>query len=205
VHDWLARARAWIAILILAPFAVAALLAAPYAPAGSSVDFLIDAMAWLIFIAGGTFRWWATLYIGSRKQCVLVTHGPYSLCRNPLYVGTFLIVLSIAFFLQSATFAAGLVLASVIYLTTTVSIEEKNLRHHFGPSYDSYCREVPRFVPRFAGFRSPANVEVSIAGLGAEYRRMARWIWVPLLAEAVAHMKTDAWWSQLHQTWHIFW
>ncbi|MFV2065761.1 MAG: isoprenylcysteine carboxylmethyltransferase family protein, partial [Pirellulales bacterium] len=82
--------------MILVPFAVVAFMTPPYAAEGSSLDFLADAMAWLIFVMGGTFRWWATLYIGNRKQCVLVTDGPYSLCRNPLYVGTFLIVLSIA-------------------------------------------------------------------------------------------------------------
>jgi protein-S-isoprenylcysteine O-methyltransferase Ste14 len=43
---------------------------------------------------GATLRLWSTLYIGGRKRVVLVSDGPYSLCRNPLYVGTFLIALS---------------------------------------------------------------------------------------------------------------
>ncbi|MFV2065762.1 MAG: hypothetical protein ACC645_02190, partial [Pirellulales bacterium] len=110
-----------------------------------------------------------------------------------------------AVFLQSATFAAGLGLASLVYLTTTVSIEEKILREHFGPSYVSYCRQVPRFVPCVTRFRSPDNAEVSVAGLFIEYRRMARWIWVPLLTEGVAHMKMAPWWSHLHHAWKFHW
>lgn len=35
-------------------------------------------------------RAWCSLYIGGRKKQEIVTCGPYSLCRNPLYVFSFI-------------------------------------------------------------------------------------------------------------------
>ncbi len=38
----------------------------------------------MLFLAGAAFRFWATLYLGGRKDAVVVDTGPYSLCRHPL-------------------------------------------------------------------------------------------------------------------------
>ena len=56
----------WVGILIIAPFAVLALLSYPASGNGSWGDFRFDILGWLFFVAGGTMRWWATLYIGGR-------------------------------------------------------------------------------------------------------------------------------------------
>ena len=156
-------------------------------------DWLLNVLAWVLFVGGGTFRWWATCYIGGRKQNVLVADGPYSICRNPLYVGTLLITASIPVFLHSLFFGMGLVLASVIYLRITVPYEERILGEMFGSEYTEYCERVPRFFPDWRQWRSPSLIEVSVHGMLAEYKRMLRWIWVPLLSQAAAHWHTVLW------------
>ena len=40
-------------------------------------------------------RTWSSLYIGGRKNSVLVQYGPYSLMRNPLYTFSFIGALGI--------------------------------------------------------------------------------------------------------------
>ena len=193
-REWWARSRAWISILLLAPFAVGTLLSEPSIPANTPWYLLLEAVGWTCFLVGGTVRWWATLYIGGRKRMHMVSEGPYSLSRNPLYVGTFLIVLAIAFYLPSLTFAAGLLIASVFYLSVTVSAEERWLGRTFGEEYTRYCQEVPRFFPRLRRPRTPPVIEVVVEGLRAETVRAARYVWVPLIAEAIAHLRLESWW-----------
>ncbi len=163
-------------------------------PEGTWGDNAFDLVGWCLFLIGAGFRWWATLYIGGRKLDTVVAEGPYSICRNPLYVGTFLMGLAIAFFLQSLTFAAGFALAAVFYLGVTIPAEEVLLRDKFGQLFVDYCARVPRYWPRFRLLHTPDNVAVSTRGLRSEALRMARWLWLPVLCEGVAQLRTETWW-----------
>jgi protein-S-isoprenylcysteine O-methyltransferase Ste14 len=195
-RKWLVRSRAWVGILIVAPFAILALLSYPVAGNGSWGDFRLDTVAWLFFVAGAAMRWWATLYIGGRKTKSIVCEGPYSICRNPLYLGSFLMGVSAAIFIQSLTFAVGFLIASFYYLAVTVPAEERNLRSKLGDEFDHYCQRVPRFWPRIRAFHTSDTITVNVDGLMAEVWRTSRWLWIPILAELVEHLKGEAWWPQ---------
>lgn len=200
-RNWLVRSRAWISITLLVPFAVVALLSPPMVRQETLADFGLDGLAWAVFSIGATFRWWSTFYIGSRKYWDLVTDGPYSMTRNPLYFGTFLIALSIPLFLHSLTFAMGLLLVAPFYLMLTVTWEETCLRERFGARYNAYFQKVPRFWPRLSTFHSPELIEVNTRGLRSELLRSLRWIWVPLLAQAVAHLRELPTWPTHYNFW----
>ncbi|HEY2827551.1 MAG TPA: isoprenylcysteine carboxylmethyltransferase family protein [Pirellulales bacterium] len=197
IQTWAARSRGWIGIFLLAPFCVGVLFSSPHAIEGSWGDFIFDQVAWMMFFAGAAIRWWSTLYIGGRKTQNLICEGPYSLCRNPLYVATFLMTLSVAVFMQSLTFAVGLMLATWIYLATTVPVEERRLRERYGSKFDQYCEEVPRFIPRPRSFKSASTIEVRLNGLLSEGIRTARWIWLPLLCLLVAQLRSQPSWPHL--------
>ena len=200
-RHWLVRSRAWISISLLAPFAIVGLLSPPVIQEQSTLDFGLDLLGWAIFAAGAGFRWWSTFYIGSRKYWDLVTEGPYSVTRNPLYFGTFLIALSIAFFMHSLTFGLGMLLVAPFYLMLTVSWEEACLRERYGQRFDSYCQKVPRFWPRLANFQSPELIEVNTRGLRSELTRAMRWMWVPMLAQAVSHLRDLPSWPTHFNFW----
>jgi protein-S-isoprenylcysteine O-methyltransferase Ste14 len=193
-REWWVRSRAWLSILLLAPFGAAALVSRPLVWQGTLSCLALDAIGWTVFCAGVLFRWWATLHIGGRKAMQLAVVGPYSMCRNPLYFGTFLITLSIAFYFHSLTFAAGLVFAAWLYLGVTVPEEERYLRQKFADEYVRYCQDVPRFFPRFRQWHSPPQIDVLVSGLRAEGYRAVRYVWVPLIAETLAHLRMEAWW-----------
>ena len=193
-RPWIVRSRSWLSMIILAPFAALAVLSVPMVREDSVADFVLDAAGAACFVAGATFRWWATLYVGGRKCRELAVDGPYSVCRNPLYFGTFLLTLSIAFFLHSVVFAAGLLMTMPVYLHATIPWEEQKLRERFGEEFEAYRRDVPKFWPNFSKLRSPSTLQVNVNGLVGEFRMALRWIWVPLLAEGVAHLRMDPWW-----------
>src|SRR5580704_15985945 len=120
---WAERRRAAIGLLILAPFAMAAVFSRPWLDSTSLGGLACTTVGWLLFLTGGVFRLWATLHIGGRKGRIVVDDGPYSLTRNPLYFGIFLMTLSVAAFLQSVALALGLMLAASSYLRVTVESE----------------------------------------------------------------------------------
>jgi len=196
-RPWIVRARAWVAIVLISPFAVLAALSVPVIREDTVADFVLGAAGWICFVMGATLRWWATLYVGGRKERELAVDGPYSICRNPLYLGSFLLTLSIAFFIHSLTFAVGLIIAMPLYLSVTVPWEEKRLLTKFGEEYEAYRQRVPKFVPTFAEFRSPKTLQVNLMPLLAEYRMALRWMWIPFLAEAMSYLRSEAWWPAL--------
>jgi len=193
-REWLMKSRSWIGLLILAPFIGAALAMPAMTPPGSWAAWNLHNLGWLSFLAGAGLRWWSTLYIGARKTWDLVDAGPYSMCRNPIYLGTFLIGLSMAFFLESPILGAGIVLTSAIYLHMTVPPEEERLAAKLGERYQEYCRRVPRYWPRFATFNSGDKILFYPKGLYAEAVRMVRWICIPFLMELLSRLRAEGYW-----------
>ena len=82
----------------------------------------------------------------------LVQEGMFNHCRNPLYVGNFVIVVGLALVANSLLFAVvGLPFFLIAY-RAIVAAEENYLSQKFGEAYAAYCRRVNRFVPDFSGF-----------------------------------------------------
>jgi protein-S-isoprenylcysteine O-methyltransferase Ste14 len=196
-RSWRFHWRGLVGALCVAISGAAALLSQPLVPEESWLDITLDALAWTMFIAGAGMRFWATLYIGGRKHDMVVNDGPYSIVRNPLYVGSFLLVFSMALYLKSPTFAAGLAAATVAYAVTTIPEEERHLGELFEEKYAIYCETVPRFWPRFSVFHTPATIEVETKALVTECRRAVRWLWIPLAGEVVSHLRFQPWWPHL--------
>ena len=65
------RWRGAIGGFILGPVAILTALSTPLVPADSLWQLPLQAAAWSCFVAGAALRFWATLYIGGRKDAVL--------------------------------------------------------------------------------------------------------------------------------------
>jgi protein-S-isoprenylcysteine O-methyltransferase Ste14 len=193
-QDFLARSRAWIALVLLTPVAISAVLTRPHFQFTGLEEFVLETIAWMLFFAGACLRWWATLYIGGRKISELVTDGPYSMCRNPLYVGTLLIALSVGVFLQSLTLLTAMFAVAVLYLWITVPIEERRLQNLYGEQFTAYCQRVPRYFPDFSRYSAPPEINVRLVGIRAEFLRMLQWSTVPICCYFVEHLRMLPWW-----------
>ena len=132
---------------------------------GSWIDFGITSLAWICFAAGLTFRLWPTLYIAGRKAGRVVADGPYSICRNPLYLGTFLVYLSQALFLKSAFFGVGLLVPLLVYLWAVIPAEEQHLLEKFGEDYAQYRRAVPCLWLKWSLYQSSERLDMEVRGL----------------------------------------
>lgn len=79
---------------------------------------------------------------------VLVAQGPYRYARNPIYLGTFFLLIGLAGWRESPS----LLLAGAAFLPLmhvfVVRVEEPATRRRLGAAYDGYLRDAPRWVPR---------------------------------------------------------
>jgi protein-S-isoprenylcysteine O-methyltransferase Ste14 len=193
-HNWRFRARGWIGLLALLPLTIAAATSSPPVREDSTADLALDVLAWGCWVVGAGLRLWATLYIGGRKSREVVAAGPYSLCRHPLYLGSFFFALSVGLFLDSLLLAAGILAAVGGYALLTVPAEERYLRERLGEAYARYCERVPRFVPRLRAFRTTESVVVRMKGLRTEGLRAVGWACIPVLLETLSHLREQPWW-----------
>jgi protein-S-isoprenylcysteine O-methyltransferase Ste14 len=185
------KARGTIALLILAPFLVLA-IGSPIASLPVWMEWPLSGGAWMAFVAGVGFRFWAAAYIGGRKGQTISTEGPYSVCRNPLYFGSFLMLTAFVLTVQSLTFAIGAIAASAVYLGMTISDEEHRLSCKFGPAYLAYCRTTPRFLPRPWLLQTPERVDVNVHAIARECRSALLYLWLPLAARLVVALRENS-------------
>lgn len=193
------RHRGKVGALLMTPIVLVVLTSAPLVAEDSVGGQILNTLGWLSFLAYAAIRVWATLFIGGRKNDVLQMDGPYSICRNPLYVGSMCFALSIAFFLKSVTFGGALLVAFLYYWLFVVPAEEKFLESRFGDVFRDYRRRTPRFWPRFSAFNSPKSVSVDIKFLRIESKRLVRGAMVPVILTVLMRLRGATWWPEWFQ------
>ena len=115
-------------------------------------------LAAIVFAIVG--RAWCSLYIGGRKKAEIVSRGPYSITRNPLYVFSFFGAFGVGAQSGSMTIALLFMFASYGIFFLTVKREEAWLGATFGSQYAAYKARTPRFWPRLSLWRDEAELSV---------------------------------------------
>jgi len=88
------------------------------------------------------------------KDSSLAQEGPYSMSRNPLYLGNFFLGFGFVI-MASKWYLIGIFLILFYFIyDATIKEEEKKLLEQFGQSYEDYVNRVPRFFPNITGFGS---------------------------------------------------
>ncbi|OOQ57508.1 methyltransferase family protein [Mucilaginibacter pedocola] len=124
---------------------------------------LHEAMQWagyFLIILGVAVRIYCSLYIGGRKDSDIITHGPFSVVRNPLYVGSFIAVIGIGLQTASLILVGVMILGFLLYYPYVVKAEEGYLEQKFGKKYRSYKAIVPRWVPNLSLWKSPEEIMI---------------------------------------------
>jgi protein-S-isoprenylcysteine O-methyltransferase Ste14 len=156
VGGWLFKQRTWLPL----PIAAALLLI----PAGADGPFHSTSPIWAgvpIVAAGELLRLWAVHHIGvisrtrSDRLGPLIDSGPFSIVRNPLYLGNILLWVGFAVSARLLWLAPAIVLLLAFEYHAIVRWEEQLLAARIGAAYGDYTRRVPRWLP---AFRIPATV-----------------------------------------------
>lgn len=139
--------------LLLVPVAIVLIVLGRPSLESAIVGIVVAALGELV-------RIWAVGYSGvtTRADVVtapeLVTAGPYSRMRNPLYVGNAITALGfwIALSGKVSLLAAAVMLVCVVLLIggvygIIIPLEEQFLERQFGGAYRRYKDQVPRIIP----------------------------------------------------------
>ncbi|MFN7829108.1 MAG: methyltransferase family protein [Acidobacteriota bacterium] len=97
-------------------------------------------------VAGSLVRAWASGHL--RKNRELATGGPYAFTRNPLYFGSFLLLLGFAIAGGSLPLGLWLILFFWLIYWPVIRAEAAHVEELFGEEYLAWAREVPLFFPR---------------------------------------------------------
>ena len=81
------------------------------------------------------------------KDKTLTMRGPYQLCRNPMYLGRYLLILGFVVTTGNVSLMALYTILYWFYMFNRVRREEPALEEIFGEPYLQYCRQVNRFLP----------------------------------------------------------
>jgi protein-S-isoprenylcysteine O-methyltransferase Ste14 len=157
------------------------------------IHFYIEAAGVVLISAGILGRIWCTLYIGGRKSNEVVTNGPYSMMRNPLYFFSSIAAAGVG--AQTGSIILAMVFGILCSLAFLIVIkrEEAFLGGTFGRDYADYCARVPRFFPKPSLFHEPETVLVSTKRVYSTLMDgMVFFISVPLL-ELVDYVQNAGW------------
>ena len=103
---------------------------------------------------------WAALGTSGRAKVQaeaseLNTTGPYSLVRNPLYVGRILNFTGLAMLSGSWIFGTIVFLLAILVYERISVYEEEFLRGKFGAAHAEWAAKVPALMPRLRGWVPP--------------------------------------------------
>ena len=114
----------------------------------------------IMVMSGEILRVWAVGHLMKTKE--VTTTGPYAYVKNPLYLGTFLIL--VGFCLMASNFillVLGLVVFVVYYAPFKKKRESQRLLNKFGSSWAEYDQAVPDYFPRWIPYAQRGHREWS--------------------------------------------
>ena len=170
-------------------------------------DYRVAAVAGLAIAAFGQFVRAVAIgldYIvrgGKNRQVYaekLVSGGMFAHCRNPLYVGNFLILVGLGIASNSILFISIGIPFFLFAYWAIIAAEENFLRHKFGAEFNAYCARVNRIIPNLSG------IGKTLEGMEFNWRRLVvneygtTYIWIIALILVVlkniwlgGHYQTD--------------
>ena len=188
------RTRMWMTGISLGVGFLLTALIRPLAPLSAPWNLSLNALGWLVFFAGAAIRVWSSTYICDRKSRDVVRTGPYSVCRNPLYWGTFLMVAAFPILLQSPILAISMLPPILLYLFAVVPVEEAVMASRHGAEYDAYCQAVSRWWPNVLGYTKGDPLDGKSVGFYGECSRLLWWLGLAVGFQVLFHFQNAAWW-----------
>jgi protein-S-isoprenylcysteine O-methyltransferase Ste14 len=134
-------------------------------------------------------RVWCAIYIAGHKNMELIQDGPYSICRNPSYIFSFVGLVGVLIWAHNLVL---LIVAPIYwgYYYFVIRCEENRLSRLFSSAFSGYCSRVHRFLPDPRKYWSREVIEVNTYLVLRAIIRSSFFMWVLLVLVILEHLKT---------------
>jgi len=163
--NWLFRWRSYLPLLVMPLFIIALRQVKAFEHiAGDRAADYWEALSIFVSFLGLGVRCLTAGYVprgtsgrNTKSQLAesLNTTGMYSIIRNPLYVGNFLIILGITLFIQVWWFALIVWVGFWLYYERIIFSEEEFLRKKFKDSFIEWSNRTPVLIPNLRNWKKP--------------------------------------------------
>jgi protein-S-isoprenylcysteine O-methyltransferase Ste14 len=112
-----------------------------------------------VCLLGLLIRTWSAGHL--RKEKELAISGPYQYTRNPLYLGNFVIGISVAFASRSWWILGYFAAYFLLFYPLAIKREMERMKELFPDEYDEYKKKAPLFFPSWKSFSLPGKNKFS--------------------------------------------
>lgn len=160
---------------------------------GHSVHRYLEAIGIYLIAICIVGRVLCSVYISGHKSIEIIEVGPYSVCRNPLYVFSLLGAIGVG--IMSGSVVVSVLFGAVTWtvLRIVVSREESFLLSKHGDLYKQYMNRVPRFWPNFALWTSGDSIVVRTRGVIRTFADASLFLLAVPLIEVLEYLKETGW------------
>lgn len=171
--DFLFRYRSYLPFCILPLFILVIFTSETYLYYDGVYNTPLIVVAVFVGLLGQGIRIWVAGFVPrdtsgrntkEQKASVLNHTGLYSVCRNPLYLGNFLMMLAPIILLGNWLFIVVFALSFWLYYERIIFAEESFLRTKFGQEYVDWTLKTPPFFPKLSGY-VPSNMNFSLRSM----------------------------------------
>ena len=177
----IARARVYVSRLVAAAILLLVLFTRHSFVDDSVLDLSFEMTGLFLLTICSMGRLWALMYISGNKSHEIITDGPYSIVRHPLYLFSLLGAVGIGLVSENLLVLAVIIIFYVIYYPFTVLAEEKKLENKFGQTYLEYKRVTPIFMLKLSLYKGPHFYTVNADTFVKNFVSGMWFIWVFIL------------------------
>lgn len=122
-------------------------------PKNSILAISLDTLGFILIVLCCFGRIWSSLFICGYKNKKLITVGPYSITRNPLYFFSFLGAVGIGLVSKNIIILFLLTFFFLFYNYIVVLDEEAKLKEIHQDKYVLYKAKTSRVIPKFSNYK----------------------------------------------------
>ncbi len=185
-----AHARIQLARLLIPGLLALAIFTSTPWPRNSISGLVLEVLAVVLLIAAIVIRVWSALFISGRKSATLITEGPYSMVRNPLYCGSFCGAVAVCLATQNLLVVLVTLPLFLMGCDLVVRKEEAVLEAIHGEEFRRYKARVPRYIPNMSLYREPHECSIEPRRIRKAILDATGFVAAFVLAQTIAFLVT---------------